>query len=270
MTAPISPLFFERYELKYHIPYYLVDQVSDFVSIYCDLDPFSQNSPDGHYEINNLYLDSPNLIFYQNRLADVNERFNMRVRSYGNDPKPPYFLEVKYKNRGLCSKTRAVVHEEDWFEMFDAGFDQEHNEPKIYDPSDFKMSFFRLAHAYNVSPQVFTQYRRKAYASNVDEYARVTFDKDLTYMRPRGYSLKPDQHEVSHYDHIMNFEDGTDTILELKCDMQVPTWFLDLIKTFQLKHSSFSKYVSGVEEVIPDFYAHKIDRVPNFKHFQVV
>lgn len=43
---------------------------------------------------------------------------------------------------------------------------------------------------------------------------------------------------------------------ELKCTTQVPRWFMDLIVTFNLTRTSFSKYVTGVSEVIYDNQPH--------------
>ena len=66
-----SPLFFERYELKYHIPPSLIEPISEFIAPYCENDRYSQkyldNGEEGFYPISNLYLDTPNLKFLMDK-----------------------------------------------------------------------------------------------------------------------------------------------------------------------------------------------------------
>ena len=56
----------ERYESKFTIPEYLVEPISEFVSIYCLLDEYSEQAENGFYRVNNLYFDSPNYLFLKN------------------------------------------------------------------------------------------------------------------------------------------------------------------------------------------------------------
>ena len=39
--AKLTPPVLERYELKFVIPDYMIDPISDFVSVYCSLDKYS-------------------------------------------------------------------------------------------------------------------------------------------------------------------------------------------------------------------------------------
>lgn len=251
MTKFSSPLLFERYELKFLIPMNLIDEISHFVEIYCELDPFSDREPDKFYKVNNIYLDSPNYLFLQKRLAGIDHRFNMRIRSYGDSPVFPYFCEVKHKTMGIVKKRRAKIFEENWDQIFSGGDIVPPRDSDIWeDSSDYKNHFLRLAFVHNAQPKIFTQYRRKAYASVVDDYARVTFDRDLRYERRETYDLSPAENGLSHYDNPEKFDPETNIIMELKCTTQVPKWFLDLIQTFQLTRTSFSKYVTGIEEVL--------------------
>ncbi len=247
-----SPLLFERYELKFLVPIELVDQISEFVEIYCELDPFSSIEPDNYYKVNNIYLDSPNYLFLERRLAGVDHRFNMRIRSYGDTPKFPFFCEVKHKTMGVVKKKRAKIYEDNWADVFSEKIIGNQSKVIWSDDEDYKGHFLRLAFLHNVEPKVFTQYRRKAYASVVDDYARVTFDRDLRFMRSNGYSLHPNEEELSHYDNPTKFDGEENIIMELKCTTKVPMWFLDLITYFNLTRTSFSKYVTGVQEVVDD------------------
>jgi len=180
----------ERYELKYTIPAHRVADISAFVEPYCSLDYHSSISPDNFYQVNSLYFDSPDFVLLRNRLGGVHDRFNMRVRTYGAQPQEPWFLEVKRKVGDIIRKYRARVKEGDLARILDPGVDVG---PYLKGPGDAKNAelFRRLAHAYNAVPVVQTTYKRKAYFSTCDDYARVTFDKGLRYQARDTYDPLP-------------------------------------------------------------------------------
>lgn len=264
MGAFTSPLLFERYELKFHIPLSMVDEISKYVEIFCQLDPYSDREPDKFYKVNNIYLDTPNFLFLERRLSGMDHRFNLRLRAYGDNPVFPYFCEAKHKTCGIVKKKRAKIFEDNWQSIFLAKDFSLGEGAILEDSKDYKAHFLRLAYVNNAQPKVFTQYRRKAYASIVDDYARVTFDRDLRFERRERYDLTPMEENLSHYDNPNNFQEDTNVILELKCTTKVPKWFMDMITMFNLERTSFSKYVTGVTEVMDEFKyrnPHQFDRV---------
>lgn len=246
-AAASSPLFFDRYELKYLIPFARVAEISRYCERYCVMDHYSEISPDQFYVINSLYFDSPNFHLLRTKLAGYPNRFNLRVRSYGADPKPPYFLEAKQKVLGFVKKTRGRVHDEHWSDWL-----QECPDLKVAKELHQNVhSFLRLAIVHNAAPQVLTQYRRKAYLSSEDDYARVTFDRDLRYTRQTSYSVFPRDECMTNYDHEELFDGhSADVVLELKSPPQMPKWMVDLIRTFELRRVGFSKYASAMVEIL--------------------
>lgn len=239
----------ERYELKFTIPPPLVEEISAFVRPYCFLDRFSQASEDGFYQVNSLYFDSPDFLFLRRRLSRVENRFNMRVRSYGPRPVLPYFLEVKQKRGDVIRKYRARVREADLEGVLDpAREDRDY----LVDPREAGAAdlFRRLAHTYNAVPVVMTGYRRKAFISACDDYARVTFDAGLRYMAQGGYRPLDVEGARAPSDPETLFDEGTSVILELKCYAKyVPLWMVDLIRRFELRRRGFSKYSAGMAKV---------------------
>ncbi|WII73170.1 polyphosphate polymerase domain-containing protein [Bdellovibrio sp. 22V] len=239
MSTQVSPLSLERYELKYLIPKELIEPISRYVEAYCYMDYYSEISPDHFYVINSLYLDTPALYILQFKERANAFNFNMRIRSYGSDPKPPYFFETKYKIREFVRKKRAKVSE-NWIEilendMIPEGLD-ESSKANLED-------FLRQKITYNVGPVILTQYRRKAYISHVDDYARVTFDRDLRYQEKNEWCVVPDEKALCHYDHPDSFEEpGCNVILELKCEKKIPVWMVEMIRHFQLVGGNFSKF----------------------------
>lgn len=240
-----SPLFFERYELKYQIPKSLVDPISNYISAYCELDYYSQISPDGFYTINSLYLDSPQLTFFNNKESTLAKRFNMRIRSYGDHPTKPYFFEIKEKSQDFVKKRRAKVNTSNLQSIVDGTFeshDVDLNSKKNLD------RFLSFMHIYNAQPQVLTQYRRKAFFSTVEDYVRITFDAQLKFAEENQLNVWPDSKKLCHYDvaDIYNAEKESLVVLELKCESRVPLWFLDMIRFFELERGSFSKYGNSI------------------------
>jgi hypothetical protein len=231
----------ERYELKYTIPYSMVDEISAFVEAYCFLDKYSEKSPDRFYKINSLYFDTPDFLFLRKRLAREHRRFNMRIRSYGDNPQLPYFLEVKQKRGDIIKKLRAKVFNADLDAMLNGPVEDSFLSGDKEAPS--RAAFLRLRHIYNAQPQVIVQYRRKAYISHYEDYARVTFDKELCYMEQHDYSPVPVEGQMTSCDIENEYDPGCNLILELKCyTSYVPLWMVDCIRKFQLKRRGFSKF----------------------------
>jgi len=256
------PSLLERHELKYLIPVSLVDPISDFLSIYCSKDNYSENSADGLYDVYSLYFDSPDYLFLRKRLEGAENRFNMRIRTYNTNSGMPCFFEIKQKRNRIVRKYRAVVHDPLWPQTLETslhpleGFESEKDALN----ADF---FIRLLCSYQATPKVLTHYRRKAFISNVDDYARVTFDMNLRCQAEEQFNLTPDEAQMSAYDNETVFDPDCCVILELKCySTQVPLWMLDLIRYFDLKQGSFSKYATSINQVFGSFQYDMGDRMP--------
>jgi len=256
-TQQEIPSLLERYELKYLIPNSLIDPISDFASIYCSKDNYGEKTEDGFYDIYSLYFDTPDYLFLRRRMEGAENRFNMRIRTYDDQSGLPCFFEVKQKYNGIVRKYRAMVNDPQWPSVL---------ENSIHRLESFKNEkealnadlFIRLACSYQASPKVLAHYRRKAYISDVDDYARVTFDTNLRYQPEENFNLIPDRELMNFYDNSTIFDPECCVILELKCySTQVPLWMVDLIRYFDLQRGSFSKYMQSITQV---FESLKYDR----------
>ena len=244
----------ERHELKYLIPYSLVEPISQYLTPYCAYDHHSMTYPDRFYPVNSLYFDTYGLQFLKQRMEGAERRFNMRIRSYGDGISGPYFAEIKFKTANVVKKFRATIEEPDWPDFVThesaAGLSS-----ILCKESISRNLFTHLANAYAIEPKIFTCYRRRAFSSQIDDYARVTFDMDLRY-RPQDatysnapYSLSPGS-DCINYDIESVFGDEphyrANVVLELKSAIgTVPLWMIELIRRFELKQVGFSKYQSA-------------------------
>lgn len=244
-AGPVSPLVLERYELKYLIPFSMVEPISRYVEKFCEMDYYSQISPDLFYTINSLYFESPTYHFMRAK-ENQTGRYSLRVRSYGDNPKPPYFFETKEKIADFSKKRRGKVPIENWSDIFlnpsaVKGFDPG-KDPHI-------QHFLSLLSLHNAHPMILTQYRRKAYLSTVDDYARVTFDRSMRYRIETNYDVIPRESQMLNYDDPEAFGyPGANVVLELKCERKIPVWIVDLIKRFNLVRMGFSKFESSMIE----------------------
>lgn len=245
MSQAVSPLLLERYELKYLIPIDLVEPISKFAEMYCDMDHYSQISPDHYYTINSLYFDSDDFKIFNFKQTAPVDRVSLRIRSYGDDPKPPYFFEVKRKHNQIVKKLRGKVFAEDLEDFYlNFGADPKGLESKS---CEAVRQFLYWTYNFQATPKVLTQYRRKAYISNVDDYARVTFDRDLRQHLEPKWNVKPRERDLVHYDNCSIFEDAASlVILELKSTTRIPYWIIDLIRFFDLKRESISKFENAM------------------------
>ena len=236
------PSVLQRFEYKYLVPREMIKPLSDFVKTYCFMDKYSEMSPNGFYRINNLYFDTPFYTFLNNRLEKKENRFNMRIRSYGEEPVPPYFWEVKCKFGENKQKYRVKVKSEEIRKIFNSMRASARLHLKGNDAKNMDL-FQSLALSYNAQPQILTQYDRMAWISAADEYARVTFDANLQCCEEHNFNVKPDPAKMESYDTTAIFGSSAHCILELKGQVSnLPLWMVDLVQTFDLKKTAFSKF----------------------------
>lgn len=242
-----SSMKLERFELKYLIPHSRVHDISDYVESFCHIDRYADET--GYYIINSLYLDSPDFHFYRRKMDGLDDRFNMRIRKYGSLEEALYFFEIKHKKNGYVRKYRYQMATEHWTKFYAGQFSMPIGSEIGIDSQNFQL-FERLGISYGIEPKILTQYKRKAYFSVIDEYARVTFDSNLKFQKVDTFHFDIQKNALTNYDNPLIFPDGCDVILELKCTTKVPLWMVDLIKHFDLQRSSFSKYSSSLREML--------------------
>jgi hypothetical protein len=269
--SPVSPLLLQRYELKYLISPDLVEPISKFIEGHCVMDYYSQIAPENSYIINSLYFDNFTNHLLRRKVAGLDNTWNMRVRSYGAEPQPPYFTEVKLKKNDFSNKMRAKVGD-DWAEILQSGIVPDDADPRS---RQYLEQFIFLMQKDGCYPRILTQYRRKAYLSEIDTYARVTFDRDLRYqLCDDEYNIHPDESLMCNYDLEDIYHHPEETvILELKCERQIPYWFKQLIQKFELTRTGFSKYGSSIFEILspkmPEFPRYD-DLQPRFNHAELL
>ena len=238
----------ERFELKYHIPVEWADRIARFIAPYCEEDHYSQITPGAFYYITNLYLDSPSWTFFNWRKQGLHDRFNMRIRTYGEHPDPlgAFHFEVKRKLGRVCFKSRATLQGHLPGLVF-------HTPPEQWGTKDkdtrYLNDFLMRTLQYDARPRLLTQYKRRAWFGVTEDYSRVTIDTGMRFREENGFDYTVEQSRMHDSGLPRYFAPGTDAVLELKCPTtQVPYWMIDLIRTFNLKQGGFSKFGAAAIE----------------------
>jgi SPX domain protein involved in polyphosphate accumulation len=243
---------FERLELKYVIDEFTADRIRSSIKPYCQPDTYNRGNAEDNdnrsgqhpgYGVRSLYLDSPGLALFRAKERGDSERVKLRVRTYTNSHDKPV-LEIKRRVSDIVRKTRAqVAHEE--VERIARGRIPATTDVEVdHFLNDFALHSIRSG----AEPTLWVGYDREAYMSDVDTYARVTFDRQIAARRTNAWNF--DDHSIDDWcrfdDHRSSGLRARNVVLELKCESFVPTWITNLIQTHALKRQSFSKYGIGI------------------------
>ncbi len=235
---------FERLELKFVIDEAKALQIRRDIAPYCREDEFNltAGTDTADYMIQSMYLDSHSLDFHYAKERGDSERMKLRVRKYPGSG--PMGLELKQKSAVVTEKTRVMVHPGNVREAI-------RGDGKLWDNSviarQFNQRFAALVAIHGAVPTLLVRYLRDAFMSEVDDYARVTMDRNIGAQRISDWDIegRPDDWcEVS--DFLGPSAPKPLVILELKCRANIPHWISEIIRHHELRAQSFSKYSIGI------------------------
>lgn len=236
---------FQRYELKYHIPRSLIPAIRKLTEPYVEHDSYCEDMPDNLYTVRSIYFDSEELDFYFQKLDSVRVRKKLRVRTY-NLPRDraSAFLEIKRKFGRLGRKERLMMDLDQVGEALN-GKDPRETLPRLSDPERRMLDRFRFnLKVSRLNPVVLVVYEREAFQGRDNERWRMTLDQNI---RSRA---TPVMDQIFEEQGLVTFEDRM-FVLELKFDNFMPQWMTKLIRLFNLRPQSYSKYVRGIDTWTP-------------------
>lgn len=231
-----------RFECKYLVSPLIVPQIRDFVSMFLPPDRFARLH-DGHkYPICSLYLDTDDLMLYQQTVGGDKNRFKLRIRTYSDEPSKPAFFEVKRKLNNIVQKRRAILDRDRVREMVEDGGNGwlRHANRGMLSDAEYFASHLNLTSA---RPVLKVRYMREAYESNDGDPVRVTIDTDVAHAVTLGHDLT---FGLGRW--VTTPVDGM--ILELKFTERYPSWISDLVRMFGLKQQPVPKYGWSVDHVL--------------------
>jgi hypothetical protein len=240
----------ERFEQKFIIHPRLVPQIRKY------LESFTVADPNGRGEIpeyitTTLQLDTPTMDLALAKERKAFARFKLRIRTYGTDSNPgnPVFFELKRKIGVVIVKSRA--------RMKRAQFKPDivmHPElaPMLKSPKENNnfIEFCRISNRIGARPKMLIRYIRESYFGANDDYARITFDRRVSYRPTREWRLPGEEVADFKYWRPMDSQTGLRRpfpgyIFELKAMRDTPTWMLELVRRFNLSNTGFCKYATA-------------------------
>lgn len=226
-----------RREYKYLIDEALAARARRMLAGACEPDA---HAPGGRYLCDTLYLDSLGLELYRATAQNARVRHKLRVRAYPESPGAPVFLEVKRRVDDVIVKSRARLAADAWAALLETG-DLGLAAP---DQRGDAERFLARYHARALVPQVLVRYAREPYSSVLDDYARVTFDREIAMQPCSALSLAADPRWIP-----IDAGAPSPVVLELKFAGRAPRWMVRLVRALELPRLSFSKYARAIESM---------------------
>ena len=241
----------QRYELKYTVPESLARAIRDYIQPLFSLDPHASPQQRG-YMVNNVYLDTPGLRFYYDTKFRKLTRFKPRARYYGPQPDQLVVLEVKHRHNTISWKRRRQISVDEWPGVLDVS-KSERTSPSFI---DLPKTFEEVNHLYSTTPVLHVRYFREAYVSDIDAYGRITFDRALRYRLAHGsYEIGGRDDDMIYYDDPITAQwEDSPVVLEIKTQIFVPFWAVDLIRRFSLVQRGYSKYCYAIDQCLESGY----------------
>jgi hypothetical protein len=230
----------QRWELKYIIPEELALAVREFVRSYLELDEYGAKRGDLSYTIHNLYLDSDALAIYWGTINGDKNRYKLRLRFYEDNPTAPLFFEIKRRMNDAILKQRGGVKRPAVNAVL-CGHQPAASELVSGDARQLVaiQRFVELMARDRAVPVAHVRYEREAWISPTDNSVRVTMDRQVM-ISPEFTARFTSQMD----DAVCVF--GQLVVLELKFTGRFPDWFKQLVRIFNLKQGSASKYADGI------------------------
>ncbi len=224
----------QRIEMKFQLDASLSEQIKDWARDHLGVDENCKSDSGDSYVINTLYLDTPELdLFHRTGVIGAAKH---RIRRYGNEQ--TLWVETKRKKKLVVRKNRTAVFESDWMAiMADRTRGRGGSVESDVDRSGWCADWFmdRITER-RLQPAIQIGYRRFARTSTLGgENLRLTIDSHMV-ARP-----------TDHWKVSADFREGSASIadceiLELKFHDRMPHLFKELLRTFTIPATGFSKY----------------------------
>lgn len=228
----------ERREYKYLIPERRLDELRRTIEGFCKLDAHHIT---GGYKIRSLYFDTPDFRLHAANVREAPDRFKARLRSYPKT-KAPVFFEIKHRIMDVIQKSRAPIPFDIWPSGLELGFRMTQQEHNVY-----LERFQTLYHTYHLQPKMLVDYRREAWMSEIDDYARVSIDRNIKCQPINKVSLTANPARWRPIDNNIRTNSAEPMcVIELKFYNRPPRWMVGLVNRLSLIRKQFSKYAYSV------------------------
>lgn len=228
---------FNRYEIKYLMDELRVPELRSELSARMSMDPFS---PRGGYPVSSLYYDTPDLLFYWEKIEGLKFRRKIRMRLYG-DPQlcgdhTPVQVEIKQRVNRVTQKRRIELP----YGIARRWLDDRQDIDAAPAQRPFVNEVTTLIGNLDLRPTVTTGYLREALVGrDADLGLRVTIDHKV-HGRDRDF------HFASAGENRFTIPPKL-AVVEIKANERVPYWVTDLTARLDMSVVRVSKYCQSIE-----------------------
>jgi len=172
--------FTSRYEIKYPLAADLIPEISRRLRLYADVDPHVPRDRSS-YTVRTLYLDTPDLRCYYEKLDGLKVRKKLRIRAYGRESSRA-FLEIKRRYTDIVVKERARYSAPEIAALLEGDAPDGRgaalvDEKSVRVADKFLYGLLKL----RLRPTLLVLYEREAYIHRCAPYQRATIDTDIRY-----------------------------------------------------------------------------------------
>ena len=237
-TATASALHrFNRYEIKYFLPETQIPEFREKVRSRMGEDSNKNNQSK---RITSLYYDTSDLKFYWEKIEGLRFRRKLRIRVYGEpetiNDESAVFVEIKQRVNRVTQKRRISLPYAQARMLCDERTDPNNASVR----QAFVNEVLTLCQMADLKPMVITTYHREAYVGiDADLGLRITIDHRVQGRDRDFYLGISAENKFIVPQHL--------SIIEVKANERVPTWFTDLAAEMSLDVIRVSKYCKAIE-----------------------
>lgn len=230
-----------RSELKYVLPNSSLPSMRRAIEPFMDLDGHCRGREEEGYTVRSVYLDSPDLRYYHEKHAHLQDRMKVRIRGYDQpEDDAEVFLEIKRKFNSKIAKERAPVSYGAVRPLFESGRYADYIRGSSSRALDTGRRVLYHVHRDRLGPTCLVVYEREAFEGRFDRTFRITLDRNL-----RG-AICPGLDGLFCDEGMREVLPGF-FILEIKFNTRMPAWTRQIIAAFGLIQCSASKYCLCVD-----------------------
>lgn len=222
---------FERYEFKYVLPSWVMNEIESEIMNFMEYDKFVKNKNNHSYFVRSIYFENQQNDNFYEKIDGIKYRTKYRIRTYSKIFNKNIFLEKKSKDNDRVFKKRIKVSKSNFYKIMDNKI--QNIELKNLNEKNFYSDFIFKITKKEEFPKIIIDYNRKPLVSDYDSYFRISIDYNLI---ARSKNLKQMINCLPDY-----------KIMEVKFFRRIPLWFLRIIQKYNLKRVSISKFVVGMK-----------------------
>lgn len=240
-----------RLEYKYYIPLEYLDSLRRELLPFLVHDKFTNQRTVKEYTVRSIYLDTPDLLTYNQKLDGIKKRNKFRIRGYNEQTENSMvFLEIKRKYVDHISKDRAPIlysNLESFIESNDISLIMNSSDDTLQRQT-YAGNFLYYFHFYNLRPRTLVVYEREAMECKFGSGLRVTFDKNIRVKSSNSYSdLYTNEKLIP--------ATKNQFVLEIKFRKIIPRWLPVIMKKYNIIRESVPKYAISVDSSLNNILA---------------